>query len=61
MDGADGNGNAIPCLAHMSETEKGREGTAAGGGDRHVIEIGERRPGSPELAKSAVSVLSGGV
>jgi hypothetical protein len=41
MDGIDSNGNAIPCLAHMVETTKGREGTVVGEGDRRVIKIGK--------------------
>jgi len=40
-DGADGNGNVVPCPVHTSETGKGREGTAAGGGDHRVIRTGE--------------------
>jgi hypothetical protein len=60
-DGADGNGYAIPCLAHKSETEKGREGMATGRGDLHVIGIGEGRPSSLELATPAASILDGGV
>jgi hypothetical protein len=31
-NGADDNGYVVPCLAHMSRTEKGRDGTAVGGG-----------------------------
>jgi hypothetical protein len=41
MDGADSNGNAVPCLAHMVETMKGREGTVVGEGDHRVVEIGK--------------------
>jgi len=57
-DGADGNGNTVPCLVlHGRDREGGGGEMAIVGGGRHDAGIGEGGPSLLELVTPAASAL----